>query len=140
MNARQYEQGLLTLAMFQLSQSDSVDEMIAIGSSLRNRVRHYNLTYSEVIEDAYQDSPLREFPSISDPILIEPGTGLLAKVEKIYDFTMPDITSSHLQPEGAMFFAKVTTLDPESKFSKTILARQDIHVLCGSWGAQNFYT
>lgn len=147
MNSREYEKSLAVLAAYRMSQSDSLEEMTAILCVLRNQVRYQRLTYSDVIEQLYlqleeEEQPLKSYPNIADPILIEPSSGLLSVIDRVYRYdmsAMPDITSDKNNPTGAMWFARTTSLDPARRFYKTIIEHPEVHPLIGQWGAQSFF-
>ena len=144
-----YECGIFVLSVYRAAKSDNIDELLAIASTLRNRVAKFGKTYSEICETAEIN---QGYPSINNPVLITPGTGLLAQIEEIYRNIAPDYTSSANNIEGALYFGRVqdeqplpefingelVTL-PGSWFYENILKKQDEHPLIGTWGSQSFY-
>ena len=133
----QYECSLLALRSYQAAKSDSVDELLAVACTFRNRVHRYGKTYSQILEAAELN---RGWPDVRHPAMIDPQNGLLAAVEAIYRNEMPDMTSNHLFREGATFFGRVVEHQGTGDwFETTILQNPTEHGLIGTFGVQQFF-
>src|ERR1700678_3791381 len=145
-----YECGIFVLAVYRAAKSDNIDELLAIASTLRNRVAKFGKTYSEICETAEIN---QGYPSINNPVLITPGTGLLAQIEEIYRNIAPDYTSSANNIEGALYFGRaveeipLTTYDENdieirpmsSWLYENVIRKPDKFQLLGTWGSQQFW-
>lgn len=132
-----YEMALLALRSWQAAKSDNIDEIVAVACTFRNRTQKYNKTYTEVLEEAEIN---RGFPPINHPVLTHPTTGILAQVEAIYKNQAPDTTSSHLHPNGALWFCEIMEHQGKNtEFEKNILNNPFDHPLLGRWGTQAFF-
>ena len=145
-----YECGIFVLSVYRAAKSDNIDELLAIASTLRNRVAKFGKTYSEICETSEIN---QGYPSINNPVLITPGTGLLAQIEEIYRNIAPDYTSSANNIEGALYFGRVQDEQPESYedtegllrfkegswFYENVIQKPEKFQLLGTWGSQSFY-
>ena len=144
-----YECGIFVLAVYRAAKSDNIDELLAVASTLRNRVAKFGKTYSEICETAEIN---QGYPSINNPVLITPGTGLLAEIEDIYRNIAPDYTSSANNIEGALYFGRAVeenpgTIEengvivklPGSWLYENVIQKPDKFQLLGTWGSQQFW-
>lgn len=137
MTSSQYEQALLALSAWRAAKSTNIDEILAVACVIRNHVLKFGRTYSKVCEGLIIN---QGYPDIRHPELIKPNGGLLSQVEAIYKNDLPDLTSNHNHPDGALYFARVvehqgTGDDFEERIIKQYLA----HPLIGTWGTQQFF-
>jgi len=144
MQAEQFERALLALASWQLAGSNNVDELVAIACTIRNwvvprpGVQRFNYkSYTEAIETFLQLYPVREFPRINEPALIDPADGILNKADRVYDYRLPDITASPSFPTGARVFCRAGGNEWPNQ---EVASRPGEHLLIGTFGAQQFYT
>lgn len=132
-----YECGLFALKAYQGALSDNVDEILCVACVLRNRVQRLGKTYTQVLEESEVNRP---WPSIQNPALIDPQTGLLAQIEDVYRNIMPDLTSNHNHKNGAMYFCEVMHHQGTGDWvEENILKKPEEHCLIGKWGSQHFY-
>jgi|SRR5579859_2735625 len=145
MQHREYEKALLVAAAFQLSKADDLRELCAIVCVIRNWVvprlgeaASYR-SYTEAIANFLDAYPKRQLPSINTPSLIDPREGLLAQVDGFYNNSAADVTSSHLFPRGARYFARPQDVKNGDWIKAQVLDRQDEHPLIGVFGSQSFF-
>jgi hypothetical protein len=144
------EKGLLVIAAWRLAKSNDPNELLAIMSVIRNWVvprygvkvepmvqETYYKSYSAAIADFFEIYPTRGLPAINEPALIDPVEGLLLKVDSCYSCDMVDTTSSRAFPGGARYFGRAAS--PTEWFQRTVLARQDVHPLIGSFGSVQMF-
>lgn len=147
MRQSEFEKALLAEACWRLSKSNDTNELLAIGCTLRNwvvphmgQVGHFYKSYLECIETFYDNYPKRRLPPTSnDPALIDLDSGLLWKIDEIYDNKYPDLTSSDNNLFGARYFGRPATSAPDSWFTLSVLNNQGAHPLIGSFGGSSFY-
>lgn len=139
MSPQIFESAFLAQVSYRLALSDSVDEMVAIASTIRNwvvpkpgKIAQYK-SFSAACKDFLRTYPARDFPDLTENALLAP-TGLLSKIEAVYDCSLPDITATQTTP-GALYFARSASLDP-SDWRTQIVAT---HRLLGTFGAVQFY-
>lgn len=150
MTQPEYEKALLVMASWRLALNNDVNELMAIACVIRNWViprygamvepmlsKAYHLSYSDAIAEFLRVYPTREFPKINEGALVDPQEGMLLKVDEIYDCKLVDLTSSRSFPVGARYFGRV--VNATDWFRTTVLARQDVHPLIGTFGSQQFY-
>lgn len=134
----------LAQTTWQLSKSDTLNELIAIACVLRNhviprigQVATYS-SYMEACRDFLEAFPSRKPPTLEEPVFIAPD-GFLSVVDGIYDASSPDITATHDHPNGACFFCRPTQVEPGSWVDLEIIKKPAHHPLLGTWGSQQFY-
>jgi len=151
-----YEKGLLVQACWRLARNNDVNELLAIGCTIRNWIvtrmfsaNGYRVAWPGTLGTVYfpnyatavamflEHYPARSAPGVIEPAIVDPTEGLLAQIDSVYDCSLPDLTSTRGFPGGARYFGRVTSV-PEW-FKAEILARQDAHPLIGSFGSQQFY-
>ena len=139
MTPQQYECALLARVSFQLSLSNSVEEMLAVACTLRNwvipklgQVATYK-SYPEACADFLRTYPTRDEPNLTEDAFIAPS-GLLAQIEKIYDCTFFDITATQTTP-GARDFARAAAVT-ESDWRWQIIHSRPV---LGTFGSQQFF-
>ena len=146
MQAAEFEKGLLVLTAWRTSSGNGVNELFAIACTLRNwvvprpgqAVPDYK-SYTEAVLHFWENYPLRGFPKVNEPTLIDPNEGLFVCIDQVYNNTVPDITSSQAFPNGARHFGRARLAIPGSWFYDNILSRQHEHPLIGTFGSQQFY-
>ena len=141
---RQFEIAMLALFAYRAAKTNDRTELLAILSTVRNRVYRTQKTYSEVIENFYTELDyfggpgLRHYPNILDEVLTDPESGLLKMAEDVYDNESVDVTA-YGRENGALYFSRVVDVKPSDPFQTEILDRQDVHSLVGTFGGQQFY-
>jgi len=146
MTPNQFECAFFAETIWRLAQSNNTDELLAIGSTIRNHViprmgqRGAFNSYSEACEAFLSLYPVRERPGMQEQALVSYPDGLLAVIDGIYDCSIADLTASSSFPNGAKYFARVTILKEDDWRKRDIVDRQGIHSLIGTWGAQQFFT
>ena len=145
MTPRDFEIALFASTVWQVARSSDQNELLAVACSLRNNVvpRIGSVapfaSFAEACDAALKVYPLRPPPSLADPAFVAPPEGLLCVIESIYDCSMPDITATQDHPNGARYFARVTTLGLNDWFQLEIVNKQGQHPLIGTFGAMQFF-
>lgn len=129
-----FEKGALVMACWRLASSSDTNELLAVCCAIRNSVIrigpiHFPC-YGAALNWYLSRFPLREGPLGREPQLVDPAEGLLAKVDGVYDNSLPDITSSLAHPAGALVFA-----NPLRPLPEEVMGR----VFIGRFGALGFY-
>lgn len=139
MTPKEFETAYLAQTIWRLALSDSVDELISIGCTIRNwvipkmgKIAPYK-TYPEACAEFLKTYPVRDFPTMTEDALVSTN-GLLSVIDGIYDCSYPDLTATQTTP-GALYFARVTALD-ESDWRYNI---SRTHQLIGTYGSQQFW-
>ena len=146
MTPREYEIAVFAGTVWQLARSSDVNELAAVGVTLRNhvvprigQVATYP-SFLEACEDFIRVYPVRLRPTLTEPAFVDRTEGFLAIAESIYDCSYPDITATHDHPNGAKYFNRVSQLDPSDWFVLEITNKQGIHPLIGTFGAMQFFS
>lgn len=135
MDVRTYEIALLASYIYRCSQSDIPAELEAVGCALRNRVQKfgsYTAMFNAIPE--LQGNPLRDYPATNSN-MFDPMTGLLELAERVYTNELPDVTSTHDHPDGAVLFCQPNNPHLSPQF---VLLVQDYDLL-GTWVNQQFF-
>jgi hypothetical protein len=139
MTPQEFETAYLAQTIWRLALSDSVDELIAVGCTLRNwvipkmgKIAKYK-TYPEACADFLRTYPLRDFPNMTEDALVSTN-GLLSVIDGIYDCSYPDLTATQTTP-GALYFARAHSVNPDDwRYGIT-----HNHQLLGTFGSQQFW-
>lgn len=150
MTQAEYEKGLIVMATWRLACNNDVNELVAIACVLRNWVvprwgsttepmvsKPTHASYSDAVAEFLSIYPTREFPRVNEAALVDPVEGMLLKVDSLYDYSLVDLTSSRSHPAGARYFGRASKAG--DWFKRTVLERQDVHPLIGTFGSQQFY-
>lgn len=139
MTPQTFEAAVLAQTAWRLAISNSVDELIAIASTIRNhviprpgKVATYK-SFPEACAEFLIAYPVREAPQVNEMALIAP-MGLLSVIEKIYSCEYADITATQTTP-GATMFARTATLEEKDWRYFQVRSKQ----LCGTFGSQQFF-
>ena len=127
-----FEKGLIVSASWQLASSSDTMELLGVACVLRNRVMRNKLkraTYGEAVQYFLKNFRTRGLPLGNEPALVDPREGLLAKVDAVYDSSLPDVTSSMAYPLGASQFY-VARSNPELVVGLKLI---------GTFGNMQFY-
>jgi hypothetical protein len=144
-NPRVYEICFMAQTVWQISYSSDMDEMVAVANTLRNHViprpgqTSTYVSFSDACEGFLEAYPTRERPRLDDAAFVSSPQGLLAQIEAIYDCSVPDITATHDHPNGARYFARVQSLDPQDWRKLEIIDRPTLHPLLGQFGSMQFW-
>lgn len=140
MSPLEYEIAFYAASTWRLARTSDSMELLAVASVLRNHVMprlgqisRYKSFY-ECCQDFLTVYPCRALPSLSDPAFVS-KEGLLFNINKVYNCELPDVTSTHDHPAGALYFAN----EPDEWFRTEIIARPDVHPLIGNFGSMQFY-
>lgn len=154
MQLEEYEKAVLVATSWQVAKSADINELLAVACTIRNwvipkhtfpgypirvpmREKLYYQSYSEACEEFLSIYFIRGLPRANEPAIVDPDEGLLAKIDSIYDCTLPDMTSSSANPLGARYFNRGT--DPTLWVYTNIVQDQSRHPLIGTFGSMQFY-
>ncbi len=139
MQASEYEKGALVGACWRLSRTGDVNELLAIACTIRNWVvprpgkTAVFKCYGDAVNYFLSTYPVRDLPTGNEPSLVDLNEGLLTHIDKVYDNTMPDITSSREFSGGAHSFGP-SGAPPASVHNPAAEGE-----LIGMFGGQKFY-
>jgi hypothetical protein len=140
MTNQEYEAVVLAQTCWKLSLSSSIDELIAIGCTIRNhiiprpgRIVTYR-TWLDACEDFTKVYPIRPLPISDADSFFLPPNGLISICQELYDCSYPDLTATQTTP-GALYFARAAQVSPSDWRHSIIQTRQ----LLGTFGSQQFF-
>ena len=145
MTPYQYELAFFAATVWRVSYSSDTNETLAVACAIRNHViprmgkaSSYR-SFTDACEAFLKAYPLRDFPKLSDPAFVSSSDGVLSFIDKVYDCSTPDFTSTMTNPDGAKYFARVVSLPADDWRKREVVDRPDIHPLLGTFGAMQFF-
>jgi hypothetical protein len=157
MNTKDFEVAILALTAWRADPTGGLDGMLAVACVIRNRVNVWLLSYPRACESvamfsattigqneditalprpaclAFYGSPVSSGRTFDGSTFSTSNSGLLAKIDGVYENTTVDITN------GALYWCRPTSVEKGSWMDTEIIGKPEEHKLLAIIGSHQYY-